>query len=148
MSELTRLKVYVAGNPRHNRDEIRAFMDYVIDSYNTLILTCDWLVAMETEKPKEACGLEEGFENRRRAAVEDIAAVQECNVLVLFDAPPPSWGIYVEMGAALARGKKVIVVNPNYLQVFFYHPNVIVVENAEEAKKILYDLHAIETYSL
>lgn len=146
--KLHRLGVYVAGNPRHNRDEIRAFMDWIIDNYNTVYLTCDWLAAMENGKPKEEQGLEEGFHNRRYAAQEDLDGVYLANVLVLFDCPPPAWGIYVEMGAALAMGHKVIVVNPHYLQVFYYHPNVLVAENVEQAKQYLHDLHAIATFAM
>jgi len=147
MSDLHRLNVYVAGNPLCSRDEIRSFMDYVIDNSPWLYLETDWLDELENSPKREEMPLEAYYNARIMTAHEDLRAVAECNVMVLFDAPIQSWGIYVELGAALAAGKKVIVVNPSYLQVFYYHANVIVVENAGQAKDRLADLHAIETFA-
>jgi nucleoside 2-deoxyribosyltransferase len=110
-------------------------MDYVVDSYDTLYLTWDWLQDMEDHSPPPE-GLEQFALERQYIAIQDMVGVKECDVLVLLDEAI-GWGCYVEMGAALALGKKVIVVSPHKLQVFFYHPNVYCVEDVEGAKKML-----------
>ena len=140
-----RLGVYVAGNPHYNRDEIRWMMDWVIDNPKRFSLTYDWLNEMEGPA-KESVSLEQDAEARKKSALCDLEGVYGCDVLVLFDSPQ-GWGMYTELGAALASGCHVIVVHPPYLQVFYYLDKVHVVNDFWGAQLALCDLQEINEIS-
>lgn len=64
-----------------------------------------------------------------KIALEELEAVRNADVLIVL--LPGGYGTHVEIGAALALGKPVILHAPDqetletpYLCVFHYHPNV------------------------
>ena len=70
-----------------------------------------------------------GADAYRDIALAEIAAVQEADVVVVL--LPGGYGTHVEIGAALALGKPVVLHAPNrqildtpYPCVFHYHPRV------------------------
>ena len=137
--KIHRLGVYVAGNPKTHRDQIRAFMDWVICSARYIYLTHDWLEDYEyTQQPVQ--DVREECWDRACAAWDDLEGVKRANVVVAFDSEV-NQGLTTEIGAALALDKRVIVIDPQRLQIFYYHPNVILVEDVGQATARLIDLH-------
>jgi nucleoside 2-deoxyribosyltransferase len=70
-----------------------------------------------------------GASRHAEIAVQELNGVREADVLVVL--LPGGFGTHVEIGAALALGKPVILCAPNqktletpYPCVFHYHPNV------------------------
>jgi nucleoside 2-deoxyribosyltransferase len=70
-----------------------------------------------------------GTEERPKIAMAELAGVREADVLIVL--LPGGYGTHVEIGAALALGKPVILhapdqktLNDPYPCVFHYHPGV------------------------
>ena len=106
------MKVYVAGNPKHSLVKLLEVMGAVEAAGHTI--SYDWLRRFP---PK--------VEQTRRSIAElDMKGVKEADALVLVDTQAQSWGMYVELGAALALGKKVAILHPGYQQVFYSLPQV------------------------
>ena len=73
--------------------------------------------------------MEQALARHAEIAVQELNGVCEADVLVVL--LPGGFGTHVEIGAALALGKPVILCAPNqktletpYPCVFHYHPNV------------------------
>jgi hypothetical protein len=65
-------------------------------------------------------------EYRQQYAVKDLQDVEECDLLIAFTEPPDQGGRggrHVELGAAIAWGKRVFVVG-HYENIFCHHPRV------------------------
>lgn len=112
------MKVYLAGNPRSS--DCSAAMDAVRGAGHEI--THDWMRAT--------------LPSRQAIAEADLAGVRACEVLILLDAER-GWGMYVELGAAVALGKPVYVVGVKYRQVFFDLPGVTCVSSIEDALTLL-----------
>jgi nucleoside 2-deoxyribosyltransferase len=84
-----------------------------------------------------------GPEAHAKVAVAELAGVREADVLVVL--LPGGYGTHVEIGAALALGKPVVLHAPDrkvletpYLCVFHYHPGVkLLVSKVPEIDAIL-----------
>jgi nucleoside 2-deoxyribosyltransferase len=85
----------------------------------------------------------EGADRHGRIAVEELEGVRAADVLVaLF---PGGFGTHVEIGAALALGKLVVIHSPDqktldtpYRCIFHYHPKVkLLVSEVLDVEKIL-----------
>jgi nucleoside 2-deoxyribosyltransferase len=103
------MKVYIAGNPKTHKRRLEELFSAIQEAGYEI--TRDWLHADELGKP------------RQLIAELDLAAVHEADILILLDAEQ-GWGMYVEMGAALAWDKPVFVLDPIYNQIFFSLPQV------------------------
>ena len=70
-------------------------------------------------------------EAKWREAKCDLLDVHRADEFVLLNGPSTSGGLHVELGFALANGKKIwLVGKPS--TIFHYHPNITIVENVEE----------------
>lgn len=73
--------------------------------------------------------------NKDRAteiAVEEIAAATNADLtVVLMPAPASGLGCWIEMGAALAAGKQVVLSGPTRESIFWYHPLVRIVSDLD-----------------
>jgi nucleoside 2-deoxyribosyltransferase len=87
-----------------------------------------------------------GPDNYADTALAEIAAVQEADVLIVL--LPGGYGTHVEIGAALALGKRVILHAPDrktldtpYPCIFHYHPQVkLLVSEVLYVDKVLAEL--------
>ena len=109
------MKVYVAGK-WSERSKVRELMN-AFELYGHEV-TCDWT------KHEDPCKSEE-------YSVEDINAIKECDVLIAYMPSANVFykGAWVEIGAALALDKKVIIIGNKVSSVFLSHPNINYFEN-------------------
>lgn len=117
------MKVYVAGNFRE-RERIRAVMDELERAGH--VITHDWTGEGVTLPQR----------SRQEIAIDDIQGVRDAEALVLVDAER-GWGMYVEMGVAVALGLPIVVIQPLYDQVFYSLPQVKKVDSSAEAVEFL-----------
>lgn len=74
-----------------------------------------------------AAGDERTPQGRAEAAVEDLRDLDEAGLVLAFTEPPGAYftgGRHVELGYALAMGKRVVVIGP-VENVFHDHPKVL-----------------------
>lgn len=114
-----RVKIYVAGNPKEH-DLAGIIRRFEAAGHE---ITFDWT------------NLPPGM-SRTQIAEADLAGVKAADVLVLID-PKQGWGCYVEMGYALGLAKRVLVVAPEYMQIFFHLRQVHVVQTVDTALEVL-----------
>ena len=114
-------KVYLAAD-FSRKDEMRD----IADSLTTLGMdvVASWVYV--PEKQDEGCPTLSAY------AVKDLDDVDKCDVLVCFTYQrgvymPTGGGRHVEVGYALAKGKKVVIIGPRE-NVFHHHPSVQVYE--------------------
>jgi hypothetical protein len=86
-------------------------------------VTVDW--TQHTKVDKESLAL---------YATEDVKGVQRCNAAIfIMERPHKYKGCFVEMGVALGKGHKVIIIgHAGDSCVFVDHPKVMVIKNMEE----------------
>ncbi len=113
------MKIYVAGKWSESKG-VKKVME-MLESRGHII-TLDWTGHVHPDKSKEY-------------AIEDIKGVRECDVLVACMWTPDIFykGCWVEIGAALALDKKVVIIGHEVSSVFLGHPNVHVFNFKEEA---------------
>ena len=120
------MKVYVAA-----RFEQAAEVKKIYDKLKraSFVISCDWTIHRNVEE----AGLD-GL-GKQAYAVDDINGVQTCDALLLLHTVSGGQGKFVELGAALALNKKCIVIKkaPAKDCIFFYLPDITVVEGVEEA---------------
>lgn len=83
------------------------------------------------------------IEGYRELAVKELAGIQEADVLIVM--LPGGYGTHVEIGAALALRKKVILHAPDrktletpYACVFHYHPGIkLLVSETLDIKEVI-----------
>lgn len=116
------MKVYVAGQ-LSDVSTVRAVQAAVVAAGHAI--TLDWT----TEDPAEP----------EVVAVADLGAVMAADaVLVVASGPEAGRGLFVELGAALARAElgtlaHVVAVGPiTHDSVFWHHPRVRLVEDVQE----------------
>lgn len=114
------MKVYVAG--RTNMiDQVRVLQRLVTNHGHEI--TFDWTAVIE------AIGGDSNEKNiaptaQRANAIKDMVGVQDCDVLIM-QCGPGMCGTLIEVGMALALGKKVwIIGSPERESVFFHLDNV------------------------
>jgi len=95
------MKVYVAAK-FEEKDRVRLI--YKRCRENGLEVTCDWTVEDDTGMVGE-----ERRAYHQKCAQADLDGVRNCDVLILLPHEHGK-GMYFEMGAAIALGKRVIVV--------------------------------------
>lgn len=129
------MKVYLCGR-YSRRDELRGVRGTLAALGHTC--TSRWLNT--TWEGGDGSGSSAAPpEYRQRFAVTDLEDVARADVLVAFTEPPNSGGRggrHVELGAALALGKRVIVVG-HYENLFCHHPLVEFVKDKAEMASLL-----------
>lgn len=113
------MKLYIAGK-WSEREEIKKIMEMF--ELRGHIITVDWTNHIHSTKSKEY-------------AIEDIQGVKDCDVLIAYMKTPGIFykGCWVEIGAALALDKRVIIIGHEVSSVFLGHPNIHVFNSKEEA---------------
>ena len=120
------VRVYLAAK-FDRRDEMRAVADTLHTCGHDVVSR--WLNAEKDDSESDDAA-------QTLWAIVNIADVLRCDVLVFFSERAGSPGAarggrQVDLGAALAAGKKVIVVGP-VEHVYHRHPRVTVVRNLTE----------------
>jgi nucleoside 2-deoxyribosyltransferase len=112
------MNVYVAGK-WEDREKVRHWHKVLRDNGHRI--TCDW-----TDHEYPEAGQEHLLQ---RYAVDDIVGVTVCDLLiVIFQERYHYRGALVEMGAALALGKRVWVLGTAEEScIFMEHPSVTVI---------------------
>jgi hypothetical protein len=114
--------VYIAAS-FDTADAVRTLRDQLQNYVNVTSSWCEEppLVADDyREKPIEA----------RYRANEDLLDIERSEIVAVFtDVPSTTGGLHVELGLALALGKRIIVVGPrrnvfHYLNVVEHYPDV------------------------
>ena len=114
------MKFYVAG-PWNNKEEVRAIQQTILDHGHEI--TVDWTLHPST-MPHETNAHEAS-----RQAVNDLKGIQDCEVFIIV-TNEAGRGMYVELGAALARAQihqpvRVFAVGEHSNNsVFYFHPLV------------------------
>lgn len=94
-------------------------------------ITADWT----KHKPLES--YPDNAQISMEYAAEDLKGVRNCDAFIMV-SDPEGTGIYIELGAAIALGKKVFMIGPHTSHsVFFLLPQIKIVENLEEVFKEL-----------
>lgn len=119
------MKVYLAG--RYSRKpEFLRFMDIIQASGHEV--QADWLKSNHDHTPHAEC------------AQIDVADIKACDVLIAFSEEPrvnnSRGGRHVELGIALALGKRIIIVGP-VENVFMALPEIERVDTFREVKHLL-----------
>jgi hypothetical protein len=114
------MKVYVAGSTR-DIERIKGVID-VVRAFGHEI-TFDW-TGPEGEIRKDI-SWDTAKETGARVSQREIEAAGSADLTILiFPSTGGGLGCWVEMGATLARGGEVWVVEPKRDSVFWQHPNV------------------------
>jgi nucleoside 2-deoxyribosyltransferase len=117
------MKIYVAGRFKSFR-KVRRVIDSLKEQGHTV--TYDWTRSKEFDTLGEPVSITEheipdseliGY------AKKDLLGVEQCDVVVLC-GEPDLCGAYMEVGAALAYGKRVFVVDQQRWTIFYKLPNV------------------------
>lgn len=130
------MKVYVATSYKNRRKAREAIKMLTAAGHK---VTEDW-----TRKDKCAqlvVGKRMSHARFRRVAyraIKDLNGVMKCDALVML-TKTSGRGMYVELGAALAAEKLVILVTkPRHLNcIFYFMPNIIMVRTMREALEVL-----------
>jgi hypothetical protein len=124
------LKIYLAAR-YSRRDELRAIASDLRRLGHTI--TSRWLDT--TWEGKDATGSSAAPpEYREKHAVEDLEDVLAAELFIAFTEEPRSGGRggrHIEFGAALAVGKRLIVVGHRE-NLFYHHPRVVYFPTVEE----------------
>lgn len=80
----------------------------------------------------------------KRYATLDIEGVKGADILILLADLDGYTGSYIEFGAAVATGTKVIVVAPAKRSIFWYLDGVAIVDTQEEALELVFALAAAQ----
>lgn len=120
------MKVYVSAR-FEQADEVRLIQEKLKRA--SFEIAYDWT---QQKDVKEAQLDQLG---RQAYAMADFRGVQECDALILFHTVSGGQTKFVELGLALALGKKCIVVaGPGVKDcIFFYLPGIKIVESVENA---------------
>ena len=116
------MKIYLCAR-YSRRDELRAVAAEAEQLGHTI--TSRWLNTKWEHKDDQGSSAAPP-EYRERHAVEDLEDVLACDLLIAFTESPRSGGRggrHVEFGAALAAGKRLLVIGP-YENLFHHHPRV------------------------
>ncbi|KKK84470.1 hypothetical protein LCGC14_2783020 [marine sediment metagenome] len=107
------MKFYVAGKWQ-DRENVKELQGWLIEHGHSI--TVDWA---EHEYSEDTDFL-------RRWAILDIQGATECDVLIaLLERPHDYRGLWVEMGAAIAAGKKIwLVGHAGDSCIFLHHPSI------------------------
>ncbi len=131
------MKIFVSGQIT-DIDNVRVVQQKLVENGHTI--THDWtrnetgasMLATDDDKLKDV------GETGRRAYL-DIQGVLDCDAYVICtDNEQSGKGMYVELGAALARAQAGIspriflVGKMNHMSVFYLHPLVVRVDRVEE----------------
>lgn len=128
------MNVFVSGKIGSEQDPAE-FMRLLESRGHTI--TFDW-TRIPHLRPYEENALQ-----AQEAAILELDGVKAASVLVLL-MHERGVGMFVEMGAALAFGKPVIVVaEPPARSMFLMHPQVKIVGTQEEALDIVDLAHAV-----
>jgi hypothetical protein len=116
------------------RDELRQVRERLQNAGHTITsewLDTDWVIDAE----KEFAASHAPAEFREEYAVKDLDNVLACEILIAFTEPSGNGGLrggrHVEFGAALAWGKKIVVVGQRE-NIFYFHPRVQFFQTTEE----------------
>jgi nucleoside 2-deoxyribosyltransferase len=103
------MKIYLAS--RYSRREELAGYAKRLEETGHHVVTARWLQGLHEADERTAA-----IELRQRFAYEDLADLDEADVLVAFTEEPykiaTRGGRHVELGYALAKGKLVVIVGP------------------------------------
>lgn len=109
------MKFYIASR-FDKKKEIKNVMQFLQNRGHTV--TTDWT------KHKPIKPYSEHQEIAKDYAIEDMEGVKNCDIFILL-SDEAGTGIYIELGVALALGKKIFVVGPHDdRSMFFFHPQV------------------------
>lgn len=110
---MRRLRIYIAGASKEP-ERVRAAM--AAARFGGFDITLDWLAAIQN-----AGAANEGLDDaeRRRYAFEDCAAVRAADVVWLLAPENASTGAWVELGFAIALGKRIVVSGPARTRCIF-----------------------------
>ncbi len=117
------MKIYVAGKWSESK-YVKKVMEMLVARGHTI--TVDWTGHVHPDKSKEY-------------AIEDIQGVKDCDVLVacMWTSGVFYKGCWVEIGAALALDKKVVIIGHEVSSVFLGHPNIHVFNFKEDALEFI-----------
>lgn len=124
------MKVYLAAK-YSRRFELR----YVRNAMKThgIEVTSRWIDNEDGESEKGSAS-EGSAEN---AALIDLEDIDKADAIIFFGEPAGTavkgGGRWLELGYALAKGKKCIAVIDGHESVFTHHPNIVCVASADEA---------------
>jgi hypothetical protein len=127
------MKVYVAGSTKEI-ERVRDMQKSVRDKGWDIIL--DWTKWIEGET-----GIEGPLERGSEIAIREISACQNADLTILL-CPIVSSGLgcWIEVGAALASGNEVWIIEPRKDSVFWNHPAVTYFYDMIEVYKTMLEL--------
>lgn len=140
------MRVYVASS-FHRKQDVRAMQIALCQAGHEI--TVDWT-------PEDATGMhgKELYDYMQRAAEVDLRGVEEAHAIVVIH-DDRGRGMATELGIAIARGILVVVVGGQphatagademMRNVFYYLPNVKLVDNTTEVIDLLKEFSVIET---
>lgn len=116
------MKFYVAGK-WEDRDSVKEIMNYLEQQGHTI--TCDWTRHEYSDN-----------KSMERYALDDMQGVLDADVFVgLFVKDLNYKGALVELGMAMASGKKVIIVgNAISSCIFIKHPDIVLLPDEVQLK--------------
>lgn len=122
------MRIYVAGKWQ-DREDVRIWHNQLRARGHEI--TCDWT---SHEYPGE--GQEHLLTDY---ALADIKGVQDCDVLIaLFEVEYAYRGAFVEIGAALALGKRILILgHAGDSCIFMNHPLVRIFDNAWDVMEVV-----------
>lgn len=121
--------VYVAA-PFGAKERVRALYSALRRAGH--MVAFDWTRCDDQEVPEE-----ERKAYLSECATIDLAAAAGAQVTVVLADAGATRGAWVELGAALANGRTVILVGCDDAMIFAHHPNVVRVSTDEQAVKIV-----------
>lgn len=134
------MKIYLASR-YSRRDELRVIADELRGLGHTI--TSRWLDTTWEEKERDSQVYSSAAppEYREKHSVEDLDDVLAADTFVAFTEEPRyggRGGRHIEMGAALAVGKRIIVVGPRE-NLFYHHPRVLHFASTEDMMQAVFE---------
>lgn len=83
--------------------------------------------ALQVLRQKLQLGWRQHPDEAQEIAIKEILAVDQCDVLV-FVSSDKVLGAAIELGMALGTEKKIVVFRPIRESIFWYAPNVVIIE--------------------
>jgi hypothetical protein len=130
------VKLYIASR-FGNYERVRAFIDDATEAGHEI--THDWTRTEEFDEwghPQGGDGSQLPREEQARHAQADLNAAAAADVVVLLPVPDMG-GAYVEVGYALAHGRRVIVAGVGRFLIFWGLPAVEVLPDEAAARRAL-----------
>lgn len=119
------MKFYTASRLKH-KNKVKEVIETLEDKGHNC--THKWING-QSLKPYE-----KNLKQSQLVATKQVEAIKDSDVFILLYPDKGGAGMYVELGVALAKNKKIFVVGEFKKPIFLFHPAV---NHVDSAKKLL-----------